>query len=101
MSSRIFWVLFHTPHMVLVFLLKYLGKIKLLVDGGGCVCVLVVSWWTIPPQIIQACTSEKDFKKVVFDLETTSRGNFIFKGITVCDHSRKQSAVVTIGFVLS
>ena len=56
---------------------------------------------TIPPQIIQACTSEKDFKKVVFDLETTSRGNFIFKGVTVCDHSRKQSAVVTIGFVLS
>ncbi|XP_074635829.1 maternal protein exuperantia-like [Acropora palmata] len=30
---------------------------------------------TIPPQIIQACTSEKDFKKVVFDLETTSRAN--------------------------
>ena len=25
--------------MVLVFLLKYLGKIKLLADGGGCVCV--------------------------------------------------------------
>ena len=40
MSSRIFWVLFHIPHMVLVFLLKYLGKIKLLVDGGGlCVCL--------------------------------------------------------------
>ena len=46
MSSRIFWVLFHTPHVVLVFLLKYLGKIKLLVDGGGCVCVLVVSWFS-------------------------------------------------------
>ncbi|XP_068680484.1 maternal protein exuperantia-like [Montipora foliosa] len=30
---------------------------------------------TIPPQIIQACTSEKDFKKVVFDLETTSGAN--------------------------
>ena len=56
---------------------------------------------TIPPQIIQACTSEKDFKKVVFDLETTSRGTFIFKGITVCDHSRKQSALVKVGFVLS
>ena len=49
---------------------------------------------TIPPQTIQACTSEKDFKRVVFDLETTSRGTFIFKGITVCDHSSKQSAAV-------
>ena len=56
---------------------------------------------TIPPEIIQACTSEKDFKRVVFDLETTSRGTFIFKGITVSDHSSKQSAVVTLGFVLS
>ena len=56
---------------------------------------------TIPPQIIQACTSEKDFKRVVFNLETTSRGTYIFKGITVCDHSSKQSAVVTLGFVLS
>lgn len=56
---------------------------------------------TIPPQIIQVCTREKEFKKVVFDLETTSRGTFIFKWITVCDHSRKQSAVVTIGLVLS
>ena len=27
--------------MVLVFLLKYMGKIKLLVDGGGFVCVCV------------------------------------------------------------
>ena len=56
---------------------------------------------TIPPKISQACTSEKDFKRVVFDLETTSRGTFIFKVITVCDHSRKQSALVTIGFMLS
>ena len=45
---------------------------------------------TTPPKIRQACTSEKDFKKVVFDLETTSRGIFIFKVITVCDHSCKQ-----------
>ena len=27
-----------------------------------------------PPQIRQACTSEIQYKKVVFDLETTSRG---------------------------
>ncbi|KAJ7333740.1 hypothetical protein OS493_015828 [Desmophyllum pertusum] len=28
-----------------------------------------------PPKIRQACTSEKEYKKVVFDLETTSRAN--------------------------
>lgn len=31
---------------------------------------------TTPPKIRQACISEKDYKKVVFDLETTSRGTF-------------------------
>lgn len=56
---------------------------------------------TTPPKIRQACTSEKGFKKVVFDLETTSRGTFIFKLITLCDHSCKQSALVMVGFVLS
>ena len=32
---------------------------------------------TTPPKITQACTSEKAYKKIVFDLETTSRGTLL------------------------
>ena len=47
MSLRIFWGFIPHPSHGVGISLKNLGKIKLLVDGGGCVfvCVLVVSWW--------------------------------------------------------